>query len=120
MARTQLNVRVPDTTISQIADLRKFGYESQAHVVMIAVDRMYKEEIKPVSNATVQQMAKTAIEHWLFDEDTDPDGAVMAGLEYLASDGELDQDIIDGNIAHGNDFDGLQDWALRLGQQINE
>lgn len=45
--RRQLNVRIPDTTAQQIAALTDSGYESQAHVIIIAVDRLYhQQEIK--------------------------------------------------------------------------
>jgi Arc/MetJ-type ribon-helix-helix transcriptional regulator len=44
--RTQLNVRVPDTTKRQIDELLDRGYESQAHVIIIAVNNLYREETK--------------------------------------------------------------------------
>lgn len=44
MARTQLNVRVPETTLSQIEELQRLGYESQSHTIIIAIDRLYAQE----------------------------------------------------------------------------
>lgn len=49
MARTQLNIRVPQTTINQIAALTERGYESQAHVIIIAVNNLYRKEVSTVS-----------------------------------------------------------------------
>jgi len=42
--RTQLNVRIPDTTKSQIDQLTALGYESQAHIVIAAIDRLFQQE----------------------------------------------------------------------------
>lgn len=51
MARTQFNVRLPDTTLEQIGKLSE-RYESQSHVIMVAVDRLYREEFLMSSIAT--------------------------------------------------------------------
>lgn len=114
----QTSFQMTKATEKQVAAIRDAGFGSTTDIIRIAIDRMAQQEIKPVSNATLQEMARTALNMWIFDEETDPEGEVKAGLEYIASDGEFDQDIIDSNIANGNDFDGLQDWALRLGQQM--
>lgn len=71
-----------------------------------------------MTNAKVRQMAEVAKIHWDFDEDTDPHGDVKRGIDYLAEDGDWDQDIIDANVESEEDWDGLEDWATRLGQQI--
>lgn len=52
MPRTQLNVRVPETTLAQIEELRRLGYESQSHTIIVAIDRLYTQE-KQKMNKTV-------------------------------------------------------------------
>lgn len=44
MPRTQLNVRVPETTLAQIEELQRLGYESQSHTIIVAIDRLYTQE----------------------------------------------------------------------------
>jgi hypothetical protein len=35
---------VPETTLSQIEELQRLGHESQSHTIIVAIDRMYREE----------------------------------------------------------------------------
>lgn len=45
MARTQFNVRVPDLTVQQVAELQELlPAESQAHVIILAIERLWQEE----------------------------------------------------------------------------
>lgn len=44
MPRTQLNVRVPETTLAQIKELQRLGYESQSHTIIVAIDRLHTQE----------------------------------------------------------------------------
>ena len=44
MARQQVNTRLPDVTVRQIAELMEAGYESQSAVVAAAVDRLWVQE----------------------------------------------------------------------------
>lgn len=54
----------------------------------------------------LRQMAVTAQENFLFDEDTDPDGYVAKGLEYLArEDNGIDQELIDEWFGDDADFE---------------
>ena len=73
------------------------------------------KEIEPTDNEWVQGMAQSALDNWLFDKDTDPDGAIKQGLDFLAEKGDWDQDIIDSNLKHRMDWDGLNNWAKYLG-----
>jgi len=61
-------------------------------------------------------MAQVAKVHWLFDEDTDPDGDVKRGVEYLASEGDFDEEVIEANVTSEDDWDGLQAWAKFYGR----
>jgi hypothetical protein len=54
MPRSQLNVRVPDTTTAQLEWLTANGYESQAHAVIIAVDRLYAQETSKMATQTAE------------------------------------------------------------------
>ena len=69
-----------------------------------------------MNNETLRNMAQAALENWLFDEDTDPDGDVNRGLEYLASDGDFDEDVIEAHVTREDDWDGLQEWAKFTGE----
>jgi len=73
------------------------------------------KEIEPIDNEWVQGMARSALDNWLFDEDTDPDGQIKRGLDFLAEEGDWGQDIIDAHLKHRLDWDGLGDWAKYLG-----
>lgn len=68
-----------------------------------------------MNNETLRNMAQAAKVHWLFDEGTDPDGDVKRGIEYLASDGDFDEDVIEAHVTSEDDWDGLQDWAKFYG-----
>jgi len=68
-----------------------------------------------MNNQQLIEMAQSALENWLFDEETDPNGAIKRGLEYLASPGDYDQEVIDARIKSGDDWDALEEWALYLG-----
>jgi len=45
--RKQLNVRLPEHTINQIQDLADSMDESQAHVIILAVDRLFVSSTIP-------------------------------------------------------------------------
>lgn len=64
----------------------------------------------PKNNSELRQLAKDALENWLFDNDTDPDGDIKAGLEYYASEGDVasDEDI----PAMFEGFKGLDEWEI--------
>lgn len=64
----------------------------------------------PQNNAELRQMAKEALENWLFDEDTDPDGDIKAGLEYYASEGDVAPDADIPAMFEG--FKGLDEWDI--------
>lgn len=72
------------------------------------------------TNEELREMAKSAQENWQFDDDTDPDGDIKRGLEFLATEGNWDQDVIDArfdNPGRGRDkWDCLEEWASFLGQ----
>lgn len=64
MARTQLNVRIPDSTTQQIAILIKnAGYESQSHVVIAAVERIYQQEISMKNTTKYPVGGKIIVPH---------------------------------------------------------
>lgn len=71
------------------------------------------------SNIELKEMAQIALENWLFDEDTDPNGETKKGLEFLISDGDWDQEVIDArldDLSRGQDkWDALEEWAKFLG-----
>lgn len=76
----------------------------------------------PQNNDELRQMAKDALDNWLFDEETDPDGDIKAGLEYYAADGDavLDEDV--SNLFKGyknslNEWDILEEIARGIGSQ---
>lgn len=53
--RTQLNVRIPDSTIRQIGQLiATSGYESQSHVIISAVERLFLQEITMSTKMTIR------------------------------------------------------------------
>lgn len=68
-------------------------------------------------NEEIREMARTALQCWLFDEDTDPDGNVKRGLEHLSNAGDWNQDIISARFNGTSDWDDLQEWANFLGQR---
>jgi excisionase family DNA binding protein len=76
--------------------------------------RQRKEQI--MDNQQLREMARIALENWLFDQDTDPDGDVQRGLAYLAEPGDWDDGIIAARVSGPNDWDGLREWAAFLGQ----
>ena len=71
-----------------------------------------------VDNNQVRGMAQAYLDNGIFDDDTDPDGDIQAGLQFLAKDGDWDQEAIDGWIDSTNDWDGLEDWAQTLGHGV--
>lgn len=44
--RTSFSARLPDQTIEQIKTLAEKYDDSQAHIIILAVDRMYQQEIE--------------------------------------------------------------------------
>ena len=74
------------------------------------------------TNDKLQEIAKTALDNWFFDEETDPDGDCKRGLEYLASDGNFDQEIIDARFLGATDdsqWSILDEWARYYGHIEN-
>lgn len=77
----------------------------------------------PTNNEELRQMAKTALENWLFSEDDpeiDQDGYIKAGLLVLAAEGDYvpDEDIssLFENPAPGEDvWDVLSEIAKGVG-----
>lgn len=74
-----------------------------------------------ITNTELRQMAKDALENWIFDEGTDPDGDCKRGLEYLASEGDFGQGVIDYRFNEGNfptldKWEILDDWARYYGK----
>lgn len=72
-----------------------------------------------MTNQELKQMAEIAKENWLFDEDTDPHGEIAAGLDYILADGDFDEDMIEIHVKDVEDYDGLEEWARFLGQQLD-
>lgn len=75
----------------------------------------------PNSNKELQKLAREAIENWLFDADTDPDGAIKEGLEYYASDGDVCPDeeipsLFEGWSSHMDKWDILEEMARGVGR----
>ena len=68
-------------------------------------------------NEEIREMARAALQCWLFDEDTDPDGNIKRGLKHLTNHGDWDQDIIAARFKGRDDWDDLQEWANFLGQR---
>lgn len=73
-----------------------------------------------MDNEKLQLMANQALQNWIFDDETDPSEFIKKGLEYLASPGDWDQEIIDARIARTDDWDGLENWARYLGTPIRK
>lgn len=79
-----------------------------------------------ITNAQLREMAAIAQQNWLLDEDTDPEGNVRKGLEFLASEGDYDQEIIDERLGENANFDSeaaekwdrLEEWAKYLGSPV--
>lgn len=61
MPRTQLNVRVPETTLSQIEQLQRLGYESQSHTIIIAIDRLHREEFPTMTTPLTYEQKAAAL-----------------------------------------------------------
>ena len=75
-----------------------------------------------ITNQELRQMAKDALENWLFDEETDPDGDCKRGLEFLSGEGDFDQEVIDYRFNEGNfptldKWEILDDWARYYGKK---
>lgn len=69
-----------------------------------------------INNDELREMAQLALENWQFDSETDPDGDIKRGLEFLAAEGNWDQDVIDTRFERGDKWDSLMDWAKFLGE----
>ncbi len=82
-------------------------------VLEVAIDRLYQAE--RVDEAQLRAMAESALDNWDLDEETDPTGAIRAGLEYLALPGGMGQDVIDSHLKGREDWDGLEEWGKHLG-----
>lgn len=65
-----------------------------------------------ITNEELQEMVKSALENWMFDND--PDGDIKRGLCFMLS-GEWDQDVIDSRFEEGDKWDNLMVWASFLG-----
>jgi hypothetical protein len=87
--RKQLNVRIPDTTHQQIAALCANGYESQAHVIMIAVHDLYRKHQQETRTMTTDYGTVT---HegttYTLTQQAYPSGRVFTGWWGDASEGE--------------------------------
>lgn len=79
--------------------------------------RKARHKMAKITNTQVKEMAREALDNWLFDDDTDPDGAIKRGLDYLASEGDWDQEVIEARLKGTDDWDGLNEWADFLGQK---
>ena len=67
-----------------------------------------------MDNKTLRNMAKQYLENGVFDVS----GYAMIekrGVEFLAEDGDMDEDTIREWVKGDGDFDGLSDWAHELG-----
>lgn len=87
MPRSQLNVRVPDTTTAQLEWLTaNGGYESQAHAVIIAVDRLYTQETSKMAASiydyTVLEDNGGGLHLFLFHPGSDTPVDGFTGFEY--------------------------------------
>ena len=76
----------------------------------------------PKNNAELREMAQAAIENWLFDEETDPNGDIKAGLEYYAADGDAVPDgdvsrLFEGYKVSLDEWDILEEMAKGVGSQ---
>ena len=71
------------------------------------------------TNAELQELAQEAKDNWLFDEDTDPDGRIAAGLDVILS-GDVDNsevaDVfqVDNFPKSSDKWDALDTWAKAL------
>ena len=70
-----------------------------------------------MTNAQLQEMARRLLANGLFNNETDPAGDIERGLEYIASDGEFDSEVIAANIQSIDDWDSLNEWAARIGEE---
>ena len=71
-----------------------------------------------ITNKQLKEMAREAMNYWDLDAETDPDGSCRRGLQYIASDGDFRQDVIDARFNDANDdskWDILDDWARFYG-----
>ncbi len=71
------------------------------------------------TNEELQKLAQVAQENWHFDEDTDPDGKIAAGLDVILSGEISNEEVADvfqkDNFPKSSDkWDALADWAKRL------
>ena len=71
------------------------------------------------TNDELQELAQSAQENYLFDEDTDPDGKIAQGLEIALSGDLEDSDVADvfqvSNFPKRADkWDALDIWAKAL------
>lgn len=73
-----------------------------------------------MDNEKLQLMASQALQNWIFDDETDPSGFVKKGLEYLASEGKWDTEVIQARIKRDDDWDGLEEWARYLGTPVRK
>ena len=81
-----------------------------------------KEMANPTNNQELREMAQAALNNWDFDEETDPDGDIKAGLEYYASGGDAvpDEDVpglFRGYKRQDDKWDILEEIARGVGSQ---
>ena len=48
MAKKQISIRISDITAKHIAALAEKTGMTQTEIISVAIDRMYREEIKPI------------------------------------------------------------------------
>lgn len=74
---------------------------------------------KKVSNQMLQDMIAEALDNWDFGAYTDPQDAkeTVRGLVKM-SEMAFEQDVIDEHVSDSNDWDGLQEWARWMGEEI--
>jgi len=71
-----------------------------------------------ITNEQLREMANEAMNYWDFDAETDPDGSLLRGLQYIASDGDFRQSAIDAQFGGKTDdskWDALDEWARFYG-----
>ena len=111
----QVSMQFLDATNAQVEALTAVGFGNRSSIARVAIDRMFREECRPVSEEELVEMAQEALENWDFDASDDPYPAAKAGLENIIDGTFHHVPSSDFQVRHKANWDGLQKLALNLG-----
>lgn len=121
MSRKVTSYRLPEMTLTQIEQLSRQAGASDANIITIAIDRMFRQEIKTMNTSkyeySVIEDNGGGLHLFLFEPDTETPVKGFTGFEYAPGSLATSLDSLDeGDDAHN--WDGAMDDVLEQWQYV--